>query len=178
MSQDTVPPALRASDEDRENVIGQLRDGSVRGRLSHETFLQRVDAALRARRLDDLAGLLRDLPPPARRDGWRERTGEWWSVAGHRVQAAWRARLLPVLVLPREDRAFVIGRDPRCDFPIADPTVSWRHAELRCSASGWLLADLDSTNGTWVNGWRAAQAFSVQPGDCVRFGRAGFRLGG
>ena len=46
--QDTVPPALRASDFDREQAIELLRHGSVEGRISHETFLHRMDAAMRA----------------------------------------------------------------------------------------------------------------------------------
>jgi len=40
-----------------------LREGSVAGRLSNNTFLRRVERALRARRSDELAGLLSDLPP-------------------------------------------------------------------------------------------------------------------
>lgn len=67
--QDTVPPVLRASDADRESVIGMLRDGSADGRLSYDTFLRRVDAALQARGLGELADLVRDLPQPARAAG-------------------------------------------------------------------------------------------------------------
>src|SRR5262249_15421245 len=52
---DSLPSAFRASDDDRENVIRILRDGSVAGRLSNDTFLKRVDRALRARRVDELA---------------------------------------------------------------------------------------------------------------------------
>ena len=46
---DTLPPTLRASDADREQVIRALREGSADGRLSYETFLHRVELALRAR---------------------------------------------------------------------------------------------------------------------------------
>ena len=60
---DSLPPAFRASDEDRDDVIRVLRDGSVDGRLSNETFLRRVDRALRARGMAELAELLSDLPP-------------------------------------------------------------------------------------------------------------------
>ena len=58
-----LPSAFRASDEDRDEVIRMLRDGSVDGRISNETFLQRVDRALHARGVDELAELLSDLPP-------------------------------------------------------------------------------------------------------------------
>ena len=177
VSQDTVPEGLRASDEDRENVIGLLRDGSVDGRLSHETFMHRLDEAMRARRLGELAPLISDLiPPPTVPGGWLGRTVGWCSAAGRRAQLAWRAPRLSPLVLPREDRAFVIGRSPSCDFWIRDGTVSWRHAELRRCAAGWLLTDLASTNGTRVNGWRVDEASAVKPGDWVAFGRARFRI--
>ena len=60
---DSLPSAFRASDEDRDDAIRMLRDGSVDGRISNETFLRRVDRALRARGLGELAELLSDLPP-------------------------------------------------------------------------------------------------------------------
>ena len=63
VSSDSGPQVLRASDDDREQVIEALRQGSVEGRLSYETFLHRVDAALRTRRVAELRGLLSDLPP-------------------------------------------------------------------------------------------------------------------
>jgi hypothetical protein len=175
---DTVPPSLRASDEDRENVIGMLRHGSVEGRLSNETFLARIDIALRAQRLEELASLLRDLPAPAQAEGWLDRCVGWWSALGSRVHRAWRTPRLQPLVLPRGDRVFVIGRSPDCDLPLANMTVSWRHAELRFAGDEWLLTDLGSTNGTRVNGWRAGAGFVVRPGDRLTFGNAGFLVAG
>ncbi len=176
VSQDTVPPELRASDQDRENVIERLQHESVKGRLSNETFLQRVDIALRARRIGELAGLLSDLPLPARKSGLAERCVSWCATAGTRVTQAWRTPRLPPLALPRGDRVFTVGRAPDCDFPIRDMTVSWRHAELRKMAGEWLVTDLGSTNGTRVNGWRAGTGFAVRPGDCVSFGSASFLI--
>ena len=172
-----MPPALRASDEDRERAIELLRHGSVDGRISHETFLQRMDSAMRARRLEELADLVRDLPgpppEPARRPA---RWARWWSERLARAQAAWRAPRLDRLSLPRGDRVFVIGRSPQCDLSILDMTVSWRHAELHRTTAGWVLSDLGSRNGTHVNGWLAGDGFTVQAGDHVRFGTAEFRI--
>ena len=83
------------------------------------------------------------------------------------------------LALPRGPRTvFTIGRSPDCDLPLGDPTVSWLHAELRHTGDEWVLVDLGSLNGTRVNGWRADSGFTVRAGDCVRFGRAVFRLVG
>jgi len=172
-----VPPALRASDEDREQAIELLRHGSVDGRISHETFLRRIDSAMRARGVNELADLVRDLPgqplPPA---GRLERWTRWWSEGLARAQQAWRSPRLAQLSLPRADRVFVIGRSPQCDLRLLDMTVSWRHAELRRTDAGWVLSDLGSRNGTHVNGWLAGPGFTVQDGDHVRFGTAEFRV--
>lgn len=53
---------LRASDAERDQAIGELRDRFAEGRLSHETFLYRIDAALRAKDRSELSDLFADLP--------------------------------------------------------------------------------------------------------------------
>lgn len=182
LSEDSVPAVLRASDGDREHVLEILRRGSAEGRLSYETFLRRVDLALHARRVEELAGLLSDLPSPGhlpspgRGSEHLVRVVRWLSVFSARVQQAWRTPRLPRLVLPRDDRAYLIGRSPDCDLVLGDQTVSWRHAELRRSESGWLLVDLGSTNGTHLNGWQVGTGLTVVPGDWVRFGATRFRV--
>ena len=59
---------------------------------------------------------------------------------------------------------------------LADETVSRWHASLEQSGGGWLLADLGSTNGTRLNGWRVTGPMPVRPGDMVSFGAATFVL--
>ena len=46
----------------------------------------------------------------------------------------------------------VIGRMPDCAVSLSDPQVSRRHAEVRRDELGFLVVDLDSTNGNLVNG--------------------------
>ena len=58
---------------------------------------------------------------------------------------------------------------------LADDTVSRRHAELRVEEDCWVLRDLGSSNGTWVNGRRVIEA-EVRPGDVVQLGASALRL--
>jgi hypothetical protein len=56
------PPALRASDDDREETVSALREHVVAGRLTLEEFTERMSTAYAARTSDELAELVRDLP--------------------------------------------------------------------------------------------------------------------
>jgi FHA domain/Domain of unknown function (DUF1707) len=58
-----TPEYLRASDEERDRAISALRQEFVEGRLSHETFMFRMQSALGARQRGQLTGLFTDLPP-------------------------------------------------------------------------------------------------------------------
>ncbi len=58
-----TPAFLRASDAERAHVIDELRKEYVDGRLSHETFIFRMETALGARNHGQLARLFTDLPP-------------------------------------------------------------------------------------------------------------------
>lgn len=71
--------------------------------------------------------------------------------------------------LKTEDETIVIGRGSD-QIPLTDHTVSRRHAELRASDGGWLLADLHSTNGTWINGVRVVKPVRLKHGDQIRVG--------
>lgn len=64
-----------------------------------------------------------------------------------------------------------IGRAPDNLIHIDDPSVSSHHAELRGSGDEWHLRDLQSTNGTRVNGVQITET-RLRAGDRIRFGRA------
>jgi len=66
-------------------------------------------------------------------------------------------------------RRVVIGRSKDCDVQLADPNASRRHAELRQEGSAYWLIDLDSTNGSSVNGHRTARA-KLDSGDVITIG--------
>lgn len=58
-----MDPAVRASDDDRQQVVRALERHTTAGRLRLDEFDVRVAAALEAVTLGDLAALTRDLPP-------------------------------------------------------------------------------------------------------------------
>lgn len=66
-----------------------------------------------------------------------------------------------------------IGRDPENDIVLDEPDVSLAHARIFRSGGQWRLVDLDSTNGTYLNGKRVDDA-ALQFGDEVAFGPADF----
>ena len=72
----------------------------------------------------------------------------------------------------------VIGRDSNCDIVLDGEeavTVSSRHAEIRLGAGSYRIRDLDSTNGTYVNGQRVTEC-ELQPPATVRLGSSGPEL--
>jgi pSer/pThr/pTyr-binding forkhead associated (FHA) protein/ABC-type lipoprotein export system ATPase subunit len=67
------------------------------------------------------------------------------------------AEIPPTSLIGRN--TLVIGRDPGCDLVLSDPVCSRRHALLeRTEDGGWSIRDLDTTNGTFVDGTLARQA--------------------
>jgi pSer/pThr/pTyr-binding forkhead associated (FHA) protein len=63
----------------------------------------------------------------------------------------------------------VIGRNPVCDIVLPGPGVSRRHARLSFRDGSWILQDLESTNGTVVNGAQVGRC-KIQPGDRLIIG--------
>jgi hypothetical protein len=190
----TTPEAVRASDEERDQAVGELRDQFAEGRLSHETFMHRMDAALGARDRRQLDRLLADLPPGRAagalgglvagvRDRARRALGRLAAERGA-LSAAIRDSLPAraagdgrpgALIFPAgAARWYTIGREQACDLLIEDLTVSRMHARLERAGDGWLLTDLGSTNGTRLNGWRIREPVPVRAGDRVTFGSAVF----
>ena len=65
------------------------------------------------------------------------------------------------------------GREPDSDLFLDDVTVSRQHAELRRMTGGWLLRDVGSLNGTYVNRHRIEE-IALAPGDEVQIGKYRF----
>ena len=65
--------------------------------------------------------------------------------------------------------AIVLGRDESCDVRLEGDRVSRRHASIRRSGSLWLLDDLGSKNGLFINAQRSPGA-ALELGDVIRIG--------
>ena len=73
----------------------------------------------------------------------------------------------------RGTRPLLVGRALNCDLPVFDPTISRRHAEIAVADGALAIRDLDSSNGTFVNGARV-EAGTARAGDSVTFGKVTF----
>lgn len=72
--------------------------------------------------------------------------------------------------VPLGPDGLTIGRNTDNDLALPDePLVSRWHAEITCQEERFLLRDLESTNGTWVDGQRIAQHVLTR-GNCVQIG--------
>ena len=92
-------------------------------------------------------------------------------------QQASRARLIDTAANRAIDLAsarVTLGRESRNDITIPDINVSRTHAEISLSPQGaWLITDLGSTNGTYVNG-RAVASQPLNEGDHIAMGSTNF----
>jgi pSer/pThr/pTyr-binding forkhead associated (FHA) protein len=72
-----------------------------------------------------------------------------------------------------------LGRGSGNDHVLTDTSISRRHARLQRLPHGWLLIDLGSSNGTWVNGDKVGVPYLLQDGDQLLLGEQHliFRVG-
>lgn len=75
------------------------------------------------------------------------------------------------------DGVYVLGRARGADITIEDSKVSRRHAEIGLFGPGaYVLADLDSTNGTRINGTPVRKKAALQHGDLITLGDTTLRF--
>ena len=75
-----------------------------------------------------------------------------------------------------DSSALYIGRGPTNDIALeGDDFASARHARIEPRDDGVFVEDVGSTNGTFVNGVRLAQARRLVPGDVIRIGETDLR---
>jgi pSer/pThr/pTyr-binding forkhead associated (FHA) protein len=73
-------------------------------------------------------------------------------------------------VYPLETQEITIGRESTNMISINDAQVSRRHARMELRVSAYMIQDLGSTNGTFLNGTRISGMQVLNPGDMVAFG--------
>ncbi len=68
---------------------------------------------------------------------------------------------------PLDKETFMFGRDPECDFVCPERQISRYHAQIERDDEGYLIRDIGSKNGTFVNGEAVSQGqtYRLQDGD-------------
>jgi hypothetical protein len=147
---------VSAPGRSRQRLARVLNSAFAEGLLSEQTHSYRL-GLLFGPRLIDRQRLIGDLtlrrgrsrPAEVARDAWAALAASVRTASG--LSASSSAPLL--LALDRtEGELLLLGRHPRCDVVVSDPSVSRRHAQLTFRDGVWVIQDLASTNGTTVNG--------------------------
>lgn len=163
---------MQRYDASRRQIAHTLSSAYANGLLSKDTLAWRLDQLLDARLVDPL-GLVGDLH-------FRSRPRRWAGVVDvvarvlRRVTgpAAGDSDDVPVLLAldwSGGETEMIIGRDRGCDVVLSGAEVSRRHARLFFRDGSWVLQDLESTNGTTVNGVRVGRC-ELRPGDRLILG--------
>lgn len=127
--------------------------------------------------------------PNCSRCGRQIRDGaKFCSVCGAPAPAALAVATPGTLALPQDDIAAafllfpdgrrnvinpsgaIIGRAAGCDIVLPNDSVSTRHAEITRGDVGYILRDLGSRNGTWLNRQRLSGVQPLNAGDEIAFG--------
>ncbi len=69
-----------------------------------------------------------------------------------------------------ETPSITIGRQDQCDFQVNDTFVSRQHARITWGGAGYLLEDLGTVNGTFLNGERISVPRALKSGDVIQLG--------
>lgn len=74
----------------------------------------------------------------------------------------------------------VIGREEGLDIVLQDPESSRRHARISWQGGRYVIEDMGSTNGTFVNGMQITSPLGLNPGDSIGIGQTAlvFQLSG
>jgi DNA-binding winged helix-turn-helix (wHTH) protein len=96
-----------------------------------------------------------------------ESARETAGATGYRCWLVWNDRRLPL-----SEAEYVLGRDPRCTLHIDASGVSRRHARLVVGAASTTIADLGSSNGTFVQGRAITAERTLADGDAIELGEA------
>lgn len=91
-------------------------------------------------------------------------------MAAPNYQLTMRSGPTPGKTYQLDQEETIVGRDLANDIAISDPEVSRRHARFMKKEENFLVEDLGSTNGTFLNGERISSPQEVQEGDVITLG--------
>ncbi len=74
------------------------------------------------------------------------------------------------------DGELTIGRGAQNSVRVVDPHTSNRHCVIRCEKDGYVLQDLSTTNGTYVDGARVRDVARLRPNSEIKVGSVQFRF--
>jgi hypothetical protein len=158
--------------ESRRQIAVSLKSAYSDGLLSQDTFAQRLDQLFSARLIYPIR-FLGDLS--ARRPlGWLARHVPGLTLATRQIRTRLGRRATDASPLLELDwaggkRELFVGRHFGCDVVLSNRTVSRHHACLVYRDGVWVLHDLQSTNGTTVNGVPVSHCV-LRPGDDLVLG--------
>lgn len=119
--------------------------------------------------------VVRDLYGPVRRNRPPPRPAMAPADTGRRRKAPREIVVHPPNGRPRvvalRGDAVTLGRGQEVSVAVEDVYVSDLHAELHPDGEGWVVHDLGSTNGTFLNGAKVTQPTPVSAGDQLRIGK-------
>jgi len=163
----------------RQRLAGILNSAFAEGLLSEQTHSYRL-GLLFGPRLIDQQRLIGDLTLRRGRSRAADGARDAWAALAERVRTLTRrgesSSVLLLLVLDRAEREeLLVGRHPRCDVVLTDPSVSRRHAQITFRDGVWVIQDLASMNGTSVNGAPVGR-MALHAGDIVALGSQSIQI--
>lgn len=88
------------------------------------------------------------------------------------LQLRIQAEGYPERIVVVDQGEFVIGRLPECSLSLQMTQISRYHARIKRRQQAWILEDLGSTNGTYLNHVRITEPQTIRQGDLIRLGHA------
>ncbi|MBM4096550.1 MAG: FHA domain-containing protein [Planctomycetes bacterium] len=109
------------------------------------------------------------MPPPPPPPAASARSGE----LGHLVMIAGGPAGFRI---PLRNPRNILGRSPAATIRVPDPSISRSHCSLVFNGIHWVVADLGSSNGTYVDEHEVTQPVLAMPGSMIALGKVQFRI--
>jgi hypothetical protein len=161
----------------RERLAQRLNAAYAGGLISHKTLVFRLDEVFHGTLVDPEL-LVGDLHLREGHRGLHERASQLKATVVSRLTTLFEPEpreTLLALDWSSESHELSIGRSSGCDVVLTHLSVSRRHARLIPRDGIWVLHDLSSTNGSYLNGHRVSRC-QLRPGDRLVLGAAVLRV--